>query len=298
MHDIFFVPQQFPTLQAAVDAVAGPATIMVEPGTYDESVVVRDKTYVVIQSVRMSRRGVTIAGGTGSSVLAIERSVVHLSGIEVRSNGRMRGIEVGGSTLSLQDCVVAGNRTGMGTSAQGVGAGMACVDSSVRIQKSTIAGNTVDFNPGWVAQPSLSSRQATEAPGSTAIGAESRDALGGGLHFERCKIEIAGSSVQTNAAYSPTCARGGGIWCAASTMRMWRSRVTDNAMRAPLCEGAGLYLKDAGACQFGGSVISGNGAADGRGGGVFIAGDAAGISIHRNSVVRQNHPDDVWKAVP
>jgi hypothetical protein len=274
MHDIFFVPRQFPTIQEAVEAIEGPTTIVIEPGAYDESVVVRDKSYVVIQSARLSRRGVTIAGGAGPSVLAVERSTLHLSGVEVRSNGRMRGIDVSGSTLTLQECVVAGNRTGL-EAGRGIGAGMACVDSSVRIQKSTIAGNTIDC--------------AAEVVGG---------ALGGGLYFERCKIEIAGSTVQANAAYSQTCARGGGIWCANSPMRMWRSRVTDNALRAPLCEGAGLYFKDAGACELGGSVISGNGSAQGKGGGVFIEGDPAGVSIHRNSVVRQNHPDDVRSAFP
>ncbi|HYM62240.1 MAG TPA: right-handed parallel beta-helix repeat-containing protein [Thermoanaerobaculia bacterium] len=275
MHDILFVPRQFPTIQAAVDAVAGPATIMVEPGFYDESVVISDKPYVVVQSVRLSRRGVTFAGGTGQSVLVVERSAVHLSGIEVRSNGRMRGIDVIGSTLTLQECIVAGNRIGIETSSRGVGAGMACVDSSVRIQKSTIAGNTIDCRS-----------EATS------------EALGGGLYFERCKVEFAGSTIQANAAYAQRISRGGGIWCANSSMRMWRSRVTDNALRAVLCEGAGLYLIDAGACQIGGSVISGNGSVDGRGGGIFIEGDPAPVSIHRNTVVRQNHPDDVWRAFP
>jgi len=34
--EILFVPAQYATLQAAVDAVSGPATIIVSPGLYNE----------------------------------------------------------------------------------------------------------------------------------------------------------------------------------------------------------------------------------------------------------------------
>jgi hypothetical protein len=263
--DIYLVPAQFPTIQAAVDAVVRPTTILVWPGAYDETVVVADKEPVVIQSSRLSRRGVVVCGGNvGREVFTVERSTLSLSGIEVRSNGRLRGLAVRGSTVSLQECVVAGNRT---TSS---GAGMDCRGSSVRLQKSAFVGNTVDAGAG------------TEG-----------EAEGGGLFFQGCRVEIAGCTVQANAAYSSTRARGGGIWCEGSSMRMWRSRVTDNALRASLCEGAGIYFRDPGRCEVGGSVITGNGSSEGRGGGVFVEGDPSLLSVHRNTFVRQNHPDDV-----
>ena len=277
MQAVFFVPDQFPTIQEAVDSVVGPTTIMVVPGAYDETVVVRDRPSVVIESTRLGKRGVTITGRDDAGVLVVERSTLHLSGIEVRSNGRRRGFCVTDSTLSLQDCVVAGNRTGTGTGAEhpegGSGAGLWCRDSSIRIQKSTIAGNTADA--------------------SGTAGA----ARGGGLFLERCTVEIAGSTVSANAAYADTRASGGGIWCSRGRMRMWRSRVTDNALRATLCEGAGHYLEDLLDGQLGGSVITGNGSAEGRGGGLYVAGDPAGVSIHGNTVVRQNHPEDVFPGI-
>ena len=67
-HDVFFVPEQFPTIQSAVDAAQHPTTIMAAPGYYDESVIVIDKQYVVIQSARLTRRGVTLTGQEGHSV--------------------------------------------------------------------------------------------------------------------------------------------------------------------------------------------------------------------------------------
>jgi hypothetical protein len=78
---------------------------------------------------------------------------------------------------------------------------------------------------------------------------------------------------------------------------MWRSRVTDSALHAGSCDGAGSTSKDTGGAQIGGSVVTGNGSVDGRGGGIFIDGDATRIAIHRNTVVHQNHPDYVFVVV-
>jgi len=273
-HQILFVPQHFPTLQAALDAATGPTTIMVLPELYAESIHVVDKPYVVIQSSRLSRRGVTICGGDGdgdgggSSVLRVERSTLHLSGIEVRSKARTRCLLVVSSSISLQECLVAGNRIG-GRSDEPFGGGMLCRDSRVRIQKSAITGNVVD----------------SDAAGSTAGG--------GGLFLQDCQVEIAGSTIQGNAVYAKSSAAGGGIWCERSSLRLWRSRVTDSALHAPSCEGAGMFFKAPLGCQIGGSVIMGNGSPRGRGGGIFIEGDPAQVNIHRNTVVRQNHPTDI-----
>ena len=267
-HEILLVPQQFPTIQAAVNEASGATTIVVAPQLYAETVYVIDKPYLVIQSAQLSRRGVTISGQEGLAVICVERSTLHLSGIEVRSNARRRGILVLSSSISLQECVVAGNRVGAGAD-EPLGAGMLCRGSRVRIQKSTITGNVLDS------------------------GAAVTNSGGGGLFLKDCVAEIAGSTIQANAIYSAGSARGGGVWCEQSTLRMWRSRVTDNALYAAACEGGGIYFKAPLDCQLGGSVITGNGSAPGRGGGIFVDSDSARVAIHRNTVVRQNHPTDI-----
>jgi hypothetical protein len=63
-------------------------------------------------------------------------------------------------------------------------------------------------------------------------------------------------------------------------------------MHAPVSEGGGIYFADAIDCQIGGSVITGNGGPAARGGGIFLHGQATGVAVHRNTIVRQNHPDD------
>ena len=265
-YDVFFVPQDFRSIQEAVEAVVRPATIVVSPGLYRERVRVSAVPYLVIQSSRLSRRGVTLAGNGGEAVLSVHDSALHLSGIEIRSNARARGMVVSGSTLSLQECVIAGNRIGEDAE-EPFGAGMLCRRSTVKIQKSTVASNTV------------------ECPSARVAG-------GGGLYFDDCKVELAGSSIQLNAVYARHDARGGGIWSERSRMRMWRSRVTDNALHAAEGEGGGIYFRNSIDSQVGGSVITGNGGPTARGGGIFISGEAANVAIHGNTVVRQNHPDD------
>ncbi len=267
-HEILFVPQQLSTIQAALDAVSGPTTIVVAPAMYSESLRVMDKSYVVIQSARLSRRGVTLSGDGGLAVLSLEGSTLHLSGIEVRSRARSRGLWAVNSSISFQECVVAGNYVGEEAD-EPYGAGMLCRGSKVRIQKSTVAGNVIDR------------------------GSLPATAGGGGLFFQDCQVEIAGSTIQANAVYAEGSARGGGVWCERSTLRMWRSRVTDNALHGASCEGAGLYFSAPLDCQLGGSVITGNGSPRAHGGGIFVLGDPAHVHIHRNTVVRQNHPTDI-----
>jgi len=263
--DVFLVPEDFPTIRAAVNAIVNPTTIVIAPGDYAESVEIVARQYVVLQSARLSRRGVTISGSGGDAVLSVERSIIHLSGIEIRSNGQRRGIAVVGGSISLQECIIAGNRSGT------PGAAMNCVNANVRIQKSMLAGNTVD--------------------------SESAPLTGGGaLYLLDCQVEIAGASIQANAVYGTNAARGGGIWAEGGRMRMWRSRVTDNALHAPSTEGGGIYFAGSEGARIGGSVISGNNSAAGRGGGIFIDGVAGRVVIHPNTAVRQNHEDDVYVA--
>jgi len=270
-HQVLLVPQQYATLQAAIDAVSGPATILVAPGLYAESLHLTDLPYLVIQSTHLTRRGVTLAGNGGSAVIRAERSTLHLSGIEVRSNGRQRGVDVAASNLSFQDCIVAGNRVDAAVGEPG-GAGLRAVDSKLRIQKTAIIGNVID------------------------AGDDAGRARGAGIDALRCQIEIAGCTIQANALYSRGPARGAGMYCEAGTLRLWRSRVTDNALHASNAHGGGIHFAASLGAQLGGSVITGNGGPDVRGGGVFIDGDPAAVNIHRNTVVRQNHPNDVESA--
>lgn len=257
-HDIFTVPGDFPTLQAAIAAIVRRTTILLAPGVYPGPFHLSGAEYAVLQSTAMARRGVTLTADDGDAVLTIDGSTIHLSGIEIRSNQRTRGMIVRDSKGSLQECVIAGNR------ATTSGAAIVGVRSSVHLQKSIVSGNTVESDG---------------------------DARGGALDLEECTVQIAGCTIQTNAIYARGAAKGGGIFSRASRMRMWRTRVTDNALYSPSPTGGGMYLENPLDTQIGGSVIAGNAAVNGRGGGIFVHGGE--ITVHRNTNVRVNFPDDV-----
>src|SRR5690348_782857 len=109
-HDVFLVPSQFSSIREAIGAIVRPSTIMVSPGVYSEDLLLVETPGVVISTTRFGRRGVTIVGATADAVVHIEKASVYLSGIEIRSNGRARAIEAFDSSISLQECVLAGNR--------------------------------------------------------------------------------------------------------------------------------------------------------------------------------------------
>jgi hypothetical protein len=261
-HDVFLVPQQFATIREAIESMVRPTTIMVSPGVYAEDLVLVDTPEVVITTTHFLRRGVVLKGAAAESVVNIESSSVYLSGLEIRSNGRARGLSAVNSSIALQECVLAGNKVNR---ADASGGAMSCVGSSVRVQKSIIAGNSTE-----------SSQRAT----------------GGGLYLLDCKVEIAGSSIQANEVNGSNRGSGAGIYCEHSRMRLWRSRVTDNGLFGRMGEGAGLYIKDSSA-QIGGSVITGNGAIGGKGGGIFISGRPEDVVVHQNTILGRNFPDDL-----
>lgn len=263
-HDVLLVPAQYPTIGDAVRALRRPSTIMVSPGVYAEDVVLVDVPDVVISTTHFGRRGVVLVGDVADSVVRAENSSVYLSGIEIRSNGRARAISATRTKMALQECVLAGNRV-RGDDDLLEGAGMWCVDSAVRIQKSMLIGNSIEAPKG--------------------------EARGGALHCTDCKVEIAGCTLQANTLHAGAGAKGAGVYLARSRLRLWRSRVTDNALFAASGEGAGVYCEDS-AAQLGGSVITGNSAHSGVGAGLYVRGATGEVAVHGNTVVRQNYPDD------
>lgn len=258
-HEVVLFSHDSGPLQDVVDGLTGPATIVVAPGLYDlAGVVIEGKEPIVLQSARLSRRGVVFTGGRGRAMFDVKRSTLHLSGIEIRSCAT-RAIVAEDAHVSTQECVIASNRS------DASGAGVAAWRSVVHLQKSVIGANVVRVTG---------------------------DAFGGGVYLEDCRAEIAGCTIELNELTSEGAAYGGGLACVRTKLRLWRSRITDNALHGSAGGGGGIYVAEPLATQIGGCVITGNHSFGGSGGGVF-APDLGPGAIHRNTIVQRNHPDDV-----
>ena len=121
------VPQQYPTIQAAVDASVNGDTIVVSPGLYRESVRPRGKS-VIVRGVSAELTDVTIVSGFGvegpAFFFADETNYVGTVGIKfltVTNEGIQEGGQNAGALFSylgpsadvlVEDCIFQGNHGG------------------------------------------------------------------------------------------------------------------------------------------------------------------------------------------
>ncbi|MBI1742231.1 right-handed parallel beta-helix repeat-containing protein [Candidatus Acetothermia bacterium] len=158
------MPQDFPTIQAAITAARGGDTILIAPGTYSESLKItqsltlqgqsrdavtlqgnrQDPTVTITRVQDVTITDLTIrdgSGGTGDQGrgggLHIEDSAVTLRNLIVRNNLR-NGLLARRSTLTVRDSQFSSNQF---DPAGKVGRGITLVQSNATIENSTISGN-------------------------------------------------------------------------------------------------------------------------------------------------------------
>jgi len=212
--DTLRVPQDYPTIQAAVDAAAPGATVSVASGTYfvsltiDKSLTLVSQSGAAVTTLDGGRAGrVIFARGTGvESVSIVGFTIMNGLGLEsmsVPAAGKGSGVyleSLAGATL--RDNVIRDN---VGC----VGVGVAAVDVTVAIVHDEIVRNVQDSScdggdgggilvRGGSAGPSLIS--------SNAIAGNVVGGYGGGI-----KIESAIAVVQSNDIRDNEANAGGGI---------------------------------------------------------------------------------------
>lgn len=132
------VPDDFATIQAAVDAAGNGATITIKKGTYNENVVIDNKPNITI----IGKGKPVINGGIGTSFTIANTINAFVTGITVR-NSVTRGIYVNNCSLvKFSKCVVS--------EIAGDGIGVDDTDGIV-IESCTInspTGNGISFSSG------------------------------------------------------------------------------------------------------------------------------------------------------
>jgi parallel beta-helix repeat protein len=98
------VPEDYPTIQAAVNAAAEGDTIFVKKGIYNENLTVNKSLSLVGESA-----GSTVVTGEGNTALLVQHDNVNVTGFTFRRPSTMRWY-YGVHLLNVQRCNVFGNR--------------------------------------------------------------------------------------------------------------------------------------------------------------------------------------------
>ena len=103
--NVTIVPDDYPTIQEAINAANPEDTIFVRAGTYYENVVVNKSIRLIGES-----RDTTIIDGCGNgTVVNIEKSDVHVSGFTIRNAGCVSGFRYPGIRLiGVANCTIEG----------------------------------------------------------------------------------------------------------------------------------------------------------------------------------------------
>lgn len=262
------VPQDFPTIQAAIDAAPGGETVEVAPGTYRENLVIAKS--LVLRSSNGAAVTVIDGGRVGPVVVVMSGTAVQLATIQRSGTVALATSPTGTGALTIQSSefqssgVVSGTSTGALTIQRSSSVVIASGNGidSVTIQGFTITNGLNSFNgPG------------TGGPG--------------GISLDSVIAVIRDNVIQNNAG----CFGAGiGARTAAATIR--DNQIRNNTQDAS-CEGAdggGIFINGDGVAP---SLISNNTVSGhtigGRGAGIAVQG-TSNLTI-RDNTISGNHAD-------
>jgi parallel beta-helix repeat protein len=280
------VPQDYPTVQAAINAADDWDTVIVAPGTYTEninfngkSITVRSENPEDLNTVQAT----IIDGGADGSVVTFESqetAAATLAGFTIRNGS---GLYNGGGILcydrsnpTIMNNVITGNMV-----VDGHGGGIGCWNSSPTIISNTITGNTAADGGAISCDHSCS---------ATIRGNTIRDNVTSGEGFGGGGIVCTHSSplIENNVISKNTASGGGGINLLYSSPTIVGNTIVENM--AGVSGGGGGIMVD---CCYASpliedNVIRGN-RTEGGGGGIY---QEHGPSEIRNNTIKENVASD------
>jgi parallel beta-helix repeat protein len=254
----YYVPDDFSTIQGAINAVLSGDIIIVRSGTYAENINFRGKAIKVRSN---SGPEVTVIDGTGYG------SVFTFDSGEGR-HSRLEGFSV-----------IDGGGAYFGR----YGGGIYCIDSSSpTISDCIISGNTCDWYGGAVFCEHYSSPTITNC----VISNNSAGKVGGGIY---CRYNSSPTITSCTISDNVSSASAGGIYCADnSNLKITNCVIVGN--KATGYKGGAIYCQNSSSPMITNCTISGNSALD-TGGGIYCNQYSAPTIL--NTILWGNAPEEI-----
>ncbi len=288
--EIIYVPGDYPTIQAGIDAASSGDTVLVADGTYTgrgnknldlngKSITVTSENGPWLTTIDCEGRGRGFyfhSGETSSSVV----SGFTITNGSIRINGRGGGIScVNSSSPTIEYNIIAGNSASWG------GGGIYCNSSSPTIRYNEITGNSA----GWGGGIGCITSSSPTIIGNTITNNEAPSYDGGGIYSRASSPTIIGNEISGNRAGSagPPVGGwgGGGIFCINTSSMIQNNIITDNLAAY---DGGGIRSLSS-SLSIINNTITGNTASDGGG----IAGESASSLTVLNTILWGNSPEEI-----
>ena len=299
-----YVPDQYTTIQPAIDAAVNGDTVIVRDGTYlltaaldfnGKAITVRSENGAAncFLNGQGQSQVITFHGGEGNDSV--------LSGFTIQNGYSMKGagVYISNSSPTIWSfCTISGNQAYSTISnSHDEGGGIYCSASSPIIRYCTITGNMAGSSqspsfPGWGHGGGISINGGSPVISNTTISGNQAEgffeAAGGGIYVSGSSPSISNSEISNNSSWYHNTASGGGIFFTTSTPSIVNSIINGNSAKL----GAGIYFDQSSAfSSLTNCTIVRNTAAT-NGGGLYAANTSPKIV---NSILAEDSPQEVYK---
>jgi len=244
------VPSEYATIQGAIDAATAGDEVLVMPGTYPETLILKSGVSVVASAGPAS----TILSGGGVSGAVVQGTDVadlSLAGFTIASGGQRGGLRLTGygaaGAVTITDCTFTGNADD--TDAGGATLINGC---TATFSDCTFSGNTGPLGGGLL----VSGSGAVQVVDSTFL-ANASSGAGGAVHVVGGAVSLQGCSLTANSALL----EGGAVAVELGTLEMTSCIVTSNSA----VSGGGVAIQDFSSASIALSTIHDNSALSGGG---------------------------------